>query len=149
MPITASPETWPKERMIEAIQAWAEIHGTPPRINDWFYADPPYWPSGFTVADKFGNWGNAIEAAGFSRPKRGRRNSHAQPADLVQLARQAEVPVDLVLERAGSNNGWFYVQQAKRALEAAPESPLRDLMYAILTRRRIGVPVAPAIVERG
>jgi DNA-binding CsgD family transcriptional regulator len=72
---------WSRERVIMAVQAWADEHGgIPPTAADWnpnqaikigrpekaekFYADGA-WPHVHTVMDYFGGWNAAITAAGF------------------------------------------------------------------------------------
>ena len=80
---------WSEERIIEAIRAWSDEHGEPPRRTDW---DPKRcellaqaawekadewrkrahlfrvgeWPSPRTVTEVFGSWNSAIEAAGLT-----------------------------------------------------------------------------------
>lgn len=83
-----NPPIWSRERIIEAIRTWAEEHdGIPPAASRWnpshaiamghpkyaekFYQDNA-WPFVQTVIACFGSWANAIEAAGFERPKCGR-----------------------------------------------------------------------------
>lgn len=77
---------WTRERIIQAIQRWASEHdGKPPTTTDWLKPQPNY--PVFTKVyqdDKnrslnpFRYWADAIEAAGFPRPVRGRR-----PTDTV------------------------------------------------------------------
>ena len=72
--------TWTREAVIAAIQAWAAEHGRPPGARDWLHADPDgRWPaaSGIyrTVSNPtalFSRWAEAIEVAGFARPRCGR-----------------------------------------------------------------------------
>lgn len=76
---------WTYERVVAAIQLWAELHdGRPPRATDWLkgakrrnvngHKFPPasavYRGSGLASAP-FEYWADAIEAAGFPRPQRG------------------------------------------------------------------------------
>lgn len=82
---------WPRERVIEAIRAWAERYGAPPAAPDWNPAQARWfghpekverfrggeWPSTTTVAKRFGSWAAGIEAAGFPRPRPGVRPSDA------------------------------------------------------------------------
>lgn len=59
---------WPKERIIERIREWEAIHGRPPTSWDWRYASNGY-PNYSSVLKRFGSWADAIEAAGFPRPR--------------------------------------------------------------------------------
>ena len=63
---------WPKERIIDRIREWNDIHGRPPKSDDWRSASDRY-PSHSSVRKRFGSWSDGIEAAGFPRPFRGRR----------------------------------------------------------------------------
>lgn len=67
----ARKEDWTKEKIVDSIKAWADEHGRPPGTRDWRRAGDDHLSS-TGVAYHFGSWGNAIEAAGFPRPKRGR-----------------------------------------------------------------------------
>jgi Homing endonuclease associated repeat len=72
---------WTEERIIQAIQRWAERHdGEPPAAHEWrrkrqrdlrpmLGNGPGSRPSACTVYRVFGSWNAAIEAAGF-RPRR-------------------------------------------------------------------------------
>lgn len=74
---------WTRERVIAAIQAWAAEHGEPPTAYDWQHADPDgRWPAASSVyggpsrghrARAFPSWADAVEAAGFPRPRTGVR----------------------------------------------------------------------------
>lgn len=69
---------WNKERIVEAIQRFAEEHGRRPSSSEWLSptADQKKntrfgkdgYPYATTVLYHFGSWANAIEAAGFERP---------------------------------------------------------------------------------
>lgn len=68
---------WTPERVVAAMQVFAEVYGRPPRYNDFnpskamreeyerFHADG-CWPSGATVVRHWGTWNYAIEAAGYA-----------------------------------------------------------------------------------
>ena len=65
---------WTREAVLTAIAEWAHEHGKPPSSLDWLHADPEQrWPNRASVyADPnapFQTWGDAIEAAGFPRPR--------------------------------------------------------------------------------
>lgn len=128
---------WTEERIIEAISAWVEIRGEPPKIDDWRLAQPPHFPSSFTVVDRFGNFGNGIEAAGFRRRKTGRPSKALPTSDLLALANECGIPADIVLQKKRhENDGWWRLRMTKDALRAAPASPMRDLMWGLLTGRQ-------------
>ena len=68
---------WSRDRIIEAIQEWADRFGTPPTAPKWNVAASGHdsarwkagtWPHLSYVQRIFGSWANAIEAAGFPRP---------------------------------------------------------------------------------
>ena len=75
--------TWTRERIIKAIQVWAETHGRPPRQKDWnrrarwkrdaMGPTPCYvmHPTSGMVAAVFGSFGAGLGAAGFPAPPRG------------------------------------------------------------------------------
>lgn len=72
---------WTRERVIEAIQTWADEHGRPPAVADWCHASKDgSHPSATRVyrsrdrdSAPFASWADAIEAAGYQRPHVGRR----------------------------------------------------------------------------
>lgn len=69
---------WTREAIIDAIQRWAAAHdGRPPRATDWVNADlKRHYPASSSVygpTNVFGAWADAIEAAGFERPRVGKR----------------------------------------------------------------------------
>jgi hypothetical protein len=79
---------WTRETVIAAIQEWEQEHGRPPSANDWLHSDPEqHWPnrgsvyrSGNHPGSPFQNWADAIEAAGFPRP---RMTFHGRKGELV------------------------------------------------------------------
>lgn len=70
---------WTREAVIEAIQRFASQHGRPPRAQEWIRSDqangyPPrsaVYKSRHHSTAPFAKWGDAIEAAGFLRPRVG------------------------------------------------------------------------------
>ncbi len=59
---------WPRERILDALGAWAHARGRPPRPADWRTGDPDAErPSAQVVARRFGSWAHALDAAGLSR----------------------------------------------------------------------------------
>lgn len=77
---------WTRERIIAAIQEWEKEHGRPPLATEWAVNKtlrgeryPPlsavytYKGQKPNKNNPFGSWAEAIEAAGFPRPKMGRK----------------------------------------------------------------------------
>lgn len=68
---------WTPEAVIDAINRFAAEHGRPPLVTDWTHADPekgfPNATSIYGPAAAFPNWADAVEAAGFPRPRQGLR----------------------------------------------------------------------------
>lgn len=64
---------WPREKVIEAIQAWAAKYGYAPVYNDWDASGPGH-PARASILDGpnpvFPNWSAALRAAGFTPRKR-------------------------------------------------------------------------------
>lgn len=70
-------KVWTREKQIAKIQEFAKRWGRPPVWTDTM-AYPRDLPNGKLIWQEFGSWANAVEAAGFPRPKRGgpkRRNA--------------------------------------------------------------------------
>ncbi len=77
---------WTREAIIEAIHAWTDEYGEPPRATDWRPATAlrngqperaarfaqGLWPHASTVLKRFGRWNEAIYAAGYE-PRMKRR----------------------------------------------------------------------------
>jgi hypothetical protein len=95
----ALKKVWTAEAIIEAIRAWADLHGRPPGAMDWntsqhresstfaaklerFYHGPRAWPHGSIVQREFSSWNAAVAAAGFEpRPSmRAGAESYAESA---------------------------------------------------------------------
>lgn len=70
---------WPKEAVIEAILTWAAENGRPPVSTDWITASEDGRFPGMNAVYRskphsispFASWADAIEAAGFPRPRHG------------------------------------------------------------------------------
>jgi len=66
---------WTKEAIIEAVHIFAKENGRRPASTEWLLNTgpnrDPRFPNAATVLDRFGSWANAIEAAGFERPRLG------------------------------------------------------------------------------
>jgi hypothetical protein len=65
---------WTPEAIVEAIQRFAAEHDRPPTSSEWLRSDrEDCYPSTTGVQYEFGSWAAAVEAAGFERPRIGRR----------------------------------------------------------------------------
>jgi hypothetical protein len=62
---------WDRDSIVAAIRAWERTYGHPPTQREWQPA-PDGCPNQYTVLREFGSWGDAIVAAGFERPRRGK-----------------------------------------------------------------------------
>jgi hypothetical protein len=76
---------WTRTRIIDAIDRWVTIYGEPPTVSEWGKSNPlapawrkkrmaearGTWPELRVVQRVFGSWADAIEAAGYPRPRRG------------------------------------------------------------------------------
>ena len=71
MPARAHSGYWTRERIIEAMQAWAREHGRSPTSMAWHVAKYPLYPSYKTVGDMFGSFADGCVAAGLEKPRRG------------------------------------------------------------------------------
>lgn len=70
-------KVWTAETVIAAMRRWADAHdGRAPTAIEWMHARDGY-PAAATVyshsGSPFGSWGEALEAAGFPRPRQGQR----------------------------------------------------------------------------
>ena len=65
--LTTPPGHWTPERIVAAIKAWNDAHGSPPVQREWGSTDGSH-PTAKTAHDVFGSWTKALEAAGFRRP---------------------------------------------------------------------------------
>jgi hypothetical protein len=89
----AAESYWTRERIIEAIQLWAEEHdGKPPTAESWRREEPGY-PFVGVVLRRFESWNEAITAAGFqangSKPPRRERAPWDRDSIIAALRRTA------------------------------------------------------------
>lgn len=118
-----------EQDVIQAIRNWHATHGTPPTVRDWHKARDGH-PAASTVKYLFGTWGNAIEAAGYPRPTRGRRRT-AKPAAEPVKKMPGDVAVPAVPDR----------HAVTPIITEIAASPLDQLLSAALGRRAEGVTV--------
>jgi Homing endonuclease associated repeat len=71
--MASGPEAWTGDRIVAAIQAWAQRTGRPPGAEDWREATASAHPSTMRVIRVFGSWSEAIAAAGFVPRRQGSR----------------------------------------------------------------------------
>lgn len=140
---------WTKESIIAAIQRWNDEYGAPPKATDWNATisknrgkkqrDKSIYPSGNSVYGPhapFDSWADAIEAAGFPRPKRrSRGNPHKKywtEERIIQAlqahARNGYGPMMLDWQRTAEDHptgGWVSTTFGSwsKALEAAGLEP--------------------------
>jgi hypothetical protein len=70
---------WTREAVLDAIKRFASAHGRPPTADEWSTADPvngypprtAVYSAGRKSSAHFDKWADAIEAAGFERPRVG------------------------------------------------------------------------------
>jgi hypothetical protein len=97
-----SERLWTADRVVAAIQRFAQANGRPPVSTEWNSAGHGDYPYTSEVLRECGSWANAIEAAGFPRPFRGNKVlPYGQGAH--NMARSY-----MVLHRHG-NGGWHEV----------------------------------------
>lgn len=90
---------WTRERVIDAIQRFAAVHGRPPFAREWLASKQfrgGEYPAATSVyragsqhsTSPFVSWADAIEAAGFPRPAVGRyeRSAESRKAAGIRLA---------------------------------------------------------------
>lgn len=126
---------WTQEAVIDAIQRFAALNGRPPTALEWMHANPiENYPSCSNCHTRegapFAKWADAIEAAGFPRPKVG---------DKVTIYGQGAAQMErtyVVFHRNG--NGW---ESSGENIEAfSPEAAIEKAAIeegeyaAILTR---------------
>lgn len=64
------PPVWDRRRVVDALRAWTDQHGRPPRRRDWMSSGPGH-PQGGVVYRLFGSWPAALIAAGLDSPPPG------------------------------------------------------------------------------
>lgn len=98
---SATTKVWTRDKVLDAIHRFARAHGRPPVAADWNHpgrgdgyptSGCVYRTTGNTTAP-FQRWADAIEAAGFPRPRRG----HTRTAEM--RARTSESPEAAVRAR--------------------------------------------------
>jgi len=141
---------WTRETVIAAIQRFAKEHGRPPTSTEWITADPEngYPPrsavyvSYHRSVSPFAKWADAIEAAGFPRPLKGRKLG-PQGRGGANKVREY-----IVLKRAGE--GWTELateaRDPERAIEAVADEP--GQYVAILKRLFVVDDVKPITALR-
>lgn len=122
---------WTEETVVAAIREWARRHGRPPSSTDWLHysvAEDGYkFPnrgscyrstSGSTAP--FESWADAIEAAGFPRPRKGQRtkgksmpSKHTRP--YLVFRRNGSGSLDQIGETVAVSN-----QEAVESLASEP-----------------------------
>src|SRR3954466_3369082 len=102
----APPGPWTRARVVEALQDWTRLIGSPPRSYEWAPASArvlgresplsrlwaawyPRWPSPPTGVRHFGRWNHALSAAGLPlrRPSAAPAAGRAERIELAQRLR--------------------------------------------------------------
>lgn len=117
------PSRWDEASIVEALRSWVTVMGAPPRRDDWsgqrtsapgaaqrkWMAEHPAWPSSSCVADHFGSWSAALDAAGLSAR---RLTFDSSVTERVQAARRlahagrstSAIARELGVSRSGVHN---------------------------------------------
>jgi hypothetical protein len=78
--LQSADRKWTRETVVDAIQRFAALHGRPPTASEWLTSDPVsgypprsavYQSNGHNRSSPFQLWADAIEAAGYPRPRVG------------------------------------------------------------------------------
>jgi hypothetical protein len=85
-------DRWTREAIVAAIRAEAERTGFVPQQRDWAGPSTDEHPNCLHAQRVFGNWGNAVEAAGYPRPRKGARPVAIAP--LTDSEREPEAEED-------------------------------------------------------
>lgn len=138
---------WSREGVIDAIQRFAAIHGRPPVSTEWIRADQENrYPSSSSVygpGKPFAYWADAIDAAGFRRPRPGKNQDDTRPTAarivLNELRIQGPMRYGQMNARyklAGATssidtqvNWWLrhgYIERLERGLYRATDKCYRD-----------------------
>lgn len=123
---------WTRERIVECIQRFAREHGRPPVSSEWLYGDHGANGDGYpycsTVLQEFGSWADAIEQAGFPRPRIGVYERTSEWRARMSEARR--LPDEVYLDR---------IRQASVTVTLAPSTMDKRVSSAhqILLRRGI------------
>lgn len=118
---------WSRENVIDAIQRFAAANGRPPTATEWIRGDPAngypprsavYRSTGHrsNSSAPFAKWADAIEAAGFPRPRTGhyQRPAKARPRRQTRhLGRSMNMRDFVVLEQ--QDNGQWVAHQGVNA----------------------------------
>lgn len=122
---------WTADRVVNVIQRFAVLHGRPPTANEWVRVDHangyPCRASVYVTSSNSGapfpKWADAIEAAGFPRPRPGvyahdgeRGLQHIQRSVLAMLRAQwgPETPTGQIIRETGH----MYRERVAKALRS-------------------------------
>ena len=97
---------WTKERVLAAIRRWADEHdGKPPSALDWVRSGDYHPPMSAVYGGKstpYASWADAIEAAGFPRPRPGyKKNDKNWDHDAAQRLREQGISDREISKRLG------------------------------------------------
>lgn len=82
---------WTRERIVEALDEWADAHGSPPSMFEWRRSGDSHPPAS-VVQERFGSWRAGLAAAGMTpRPSRPRRRGPCDvPHDPTRSVKRPE-----------------------------------------------------------
>lgn len=124
---------WTAERIVDAIQRFAALHGRPPSAREWIRVDRAggypnrgsIYMSSAKRGSPFPTWAAAIEAAGFPRPQRGMYAREGERGlyriqrcvlAVLRAQRASETPTGQIIRKSGHRHRQS-VSQALRSLE--------------------------------
>lgn len=84
---------WTRDKIIAAIKAFGREHDRPPTADEWRHVGATT-PNYSAVVTHCGSWADAIEAAGFPRPRRGGHRPSSSPPS-SEVPKQEEAPVEI------------------------------------------------------
>lgn len=122
---------WSPERILAAIRAWAAEHGRPPGAREWRHTRPTA-PTTNTVVREFGSWANAIEAAGFPRPRSGVHGPRIDHTRVLQLAQEGMSDAEIAAQVGAAHRT---VAHIRRGAGILLKSGLRTFDYGEAKRR--------------
>ena len=119
---------WTRNRIIAAIQRWADLHGRPPKGQEWSgsrYQHPDYpsgdYPAFNTVRARFGSFNTALKDAGFE-PYMEHGGQPRKPLTRQQLADTAALAEKYGIDGAAERLGMTTVGVRRRVKQHKGQS---------------------------
>lgn len=149
-------KVWTRDVVIESIQEWARRRGFPPTANDWisktvdpdgyvFPARTSVYRSSSNSSSPFDSWADAIEAAGFRRPRIGYKTTHWRetgmeaPADTNGAKRKTVTTRPYLVFRAREDGALELVDEvdAQSTQEAVEQVADGEGTYSVCPRSNL------------